>query len=65
MSNTEYFRRQAETALRLARWCTSSDAKARLLNAASDYAARADELTHAAQPVLLSMPKMDDPRAGE
>ena len=65
MSNTEYFRRQAETALRLARWCTSSDAKSRLLNAASDYAAKADELNRAAEPVLLYMPKMDDSRAGE
>ena len=65
MSNTEYFRRQAETALRLARWCTSSDAKARLLNAASDYAAKADELNCAAEPVLLYMPKIDEARCGE
>ena len=65
MSSTEYFRRQAETALRLARWCTNADAKIRLLDAASDYAAKADENDRAAEPILLYMQKMDDPRSRE
>ena len=65
MPSTEYFRRQAETALRLARWCTNADAKIRLLDAASDYAAKADENDCAAEPILLYMPKMDDPRSRE
>ena len=62
MSSTEYFRRQAETALRLARWCTDADAKARLLIAASDYTAKATEVDGAAKPALLYMPKVDDHR---
>ena len=65
MPSTEYFRRQAETALRLARWCTDADAKARLLNAASDYAAKADQLYCAAEPVLLYIPKVDGPRSSD
>ena len=60
MSSTEDYRRQAETALRLARWCTDADAKARLLIAASDYAAKATEVDGAAKPILLRIPKSDE-----
>ena len=65
MPSTEYFRRQAETALRLARWCTDADAKGRLLDAASDYAAKAAQMDGAAEPVLLYMPKVDGPQSRE